>query len=251
MTKAEFWSLFKRFVMYHPADTANPCHRLDTWAVLKSFETDLSDPALGMTILDRAKSHYFSRQWALSKYNPNAIRHRYPLLAANIVEVAAERKGTAERVDRLVFDLFVLDVVKAPKGAATECHRRTEIQIYEDCHNRLQEVFGYLATSVVASITPAVGPDESFSGSEQELIYLLGAGSILAYVIDETASRSLQRRMKTLTAKTKSFPWRGGTNGLYGCYAPELVMEFPVCETAVILEFPDEYTGAISEMESY
>lgn len=252
MEKSEFWGLFKKFVKGHPINEARPCYRLDTWAVLKNFEADLNDPALGMTILDRDKPHFFSRVWAAAKYNPNAIRHRFPALVANILEVANERTGKGERVEKVVFDLAVLDVVRAPKGPSGPCARRNEIEIFEDCHNRLQEVFHYLGKVIVAVGTPTGGGDPvPFLGSEQEALYLVDSGEWSGYVVDEKESRSVQRRFKAMTDNTKVFPWRGGTSALYGVYAPELAMDFVICEDEVTLQFEERYTDAINERESY
>lgn len=246
MTQNEFWLLFRKFVQYHPSDAAMPCRRLDTWAVLKNFEADLNDPALGATILDRDKPTLFSRQWAGSKYNPNAIRHRYPILAANIVEITSERIRKNERIDRLVFDLAVLDRLEEPKGPALPCRRRNEIDIFQDCHNRLQECFSYLSGIIAATITP--GGD--YIGPEAELTYLVSSEQIESYLIDEKGTRALQRRMKEMTENSKAYPWRGGISNLYGVYAPELVMEFHVCEDPLSLEFT-QYGEPITERENY
>lgn len=251
MTQDAFWSLFKRFVMFHPADPVYPCNRLDSWAVLKNLETDLNDPALGMTVLDRGKSHFFSRAWAESKHNPNAIRHRFPLLAANVVEVVVDRSGKTERVDRLVFDLVVLDVLKNPKGPANVCARRSEIEIFRDCHDRLQEAFSYLLVCVVASVTPLSGPAEVFYGTLPELVYLEGAGLISAYSVMEKETRDLQRRFKGMCENSKALPWRGGASQLYGVYSPELSFPFQVCEDPLNLDFGSYYEAAISERENY
>lgn len=251
MTKDEFWGLFKRFVMYHPANQSAPCHRLDTWAVLKNLDTDLNDPALGMTIRDRDKPHYFSRQWAGAMYNPNAIRHRYPILVANIQEVAVKRDKNKVKAERLIFDLAVLDTMKAPKGPTSVCDKRTEIEVFQDCHDRLQELFAHLELTVVATVTPLAGPDENFVGSEQELVHSLAENLILAYVIDETETNRARRRLKGFTEEMEVYPWRGGLSDLYGVYAPELAMEFPICETEITLEFPSDYAAVINERESY
>lgn len=246
MTQNEFWLLFRKFVQYHPSNEAMPCRRLDTWAVLKNFEADLNDPALGATILDRDKATFFSRQWAGAKYNPNAIRHRYPILAANIVEITSERVKKKERIDRLVFDLAVLDKLEDPKGPATACRRRNEIDIFQDCHDRLQECFSYLSGLVVATMTPG----GTFIGPEDELLHLVDTEQITSYVLEEKEGRAMQRRMKEMTENSKAYPWRGGLSNLYGVYAPELIMEFHVCEEELDLEFPD-YTDTITERENY
>lgn len=250
MTQDDFWSLFKRFVMFHPSDPEYPCARLDSWAVLKNLDTDLNSPALGMTVLDRGKSHFFSRAWAESKYNPNAIRHRFPLLAANIVEVVVER-GEKDRVDNLSFELIVLDTLKEPKGPASACARRSEIEIFRDCHNRLQECFSYLMGAVVATVTPLSGPEEVFYGSPLELAYLSEADLIASYTLQPKETQNLQRRFKKMCENSTALPWRGGASQLYGVWAPDLVFSFHVCEDPLALDFPSYYQGAISERENY
>lgn len=251
MTKQEFWNLFKRFVQSHPVNEAMPCARLQTWAVLKNFEADLNDPALGMTIRDKGKAHYFSRSWAASRYNPNAIRHDYPMLLANILEVSVERVSRVDRIDRVVFDLAVLDTLRKPKGLGDVCGRRNEIEIFEDCHERLQECFAYMERVVVGTGTLPDTSTEPFIGSPEEAAYRVAAGVWTLFTPDQAESRKVQRRIKAMTERSKVFPWRGGTSGLYGVYAPELAMEFPVCEDDLVLDFSEAYEVAIHERETY
>lgn len=249
MTQEEFWDLLKRFVQFHPITEGQPCLRLDTWAVLKNLESDLNTDSLGMTILDKDKPHFYSRQWAAARFNPNAIRHRFPALLANVSDVLTVREN-GKRTDYLTFDLAVLDVIRKPKGPGTRCDRRNEIEIFRDCNDLLNQVFLYLRKVIVAQAAPAGGGSVSFIGSKQEADSYLDSETWLSYVMDEKETAQIQGRMKDLTHKVNVFPWRGGSSNLHGVFASEMRLAFPVCETEVELSF-NTALEAISERENY
>lgn len=244
MTQDQFFDLFRRYVMHAPSGSF-ACQRPEAWAVLKNLETDLNDPALGATIRDRDKPTFFSRAWSESGHNPNAIRHRYPILVANIVEVISERTGKKERTDRLIFDLAVLDQVKLPKASSTPCDRRTEIEIFQDCHGILQQVFSYLTECAAASDGTA-----TLYAHPSEIEWLAEENIIEGFTASEPLTRNVQRKFKGMVESAKAYPWRGGISGLYGAYVPELEMEFHVCEEETTLLFT-RYDYKITERETY
>lgn len=247
MTQDQFWNILKEFVIFHPAN-ARPCMQLQTWGLLRNLEANLNDPGLGMTIRDKGKPGFFSRRWAESAYNPNAIRCDGPYLVANLIDISSEYGNRNLRTDTVTFDLAVLDNLKDPKARATACDGRNEVEVFQDTWALLSQVFAYLKGIVQATVTPLIGADYIQVTSLARLQYLLTEAEITAFVVDETETRAIQRDFQDLKKSVKGLPWRGGIGALYGMYVTDLRMQFHECPEDLELNFAD-YSRAVSEQE--
>lgn len=248
MTQDQFWNILKEFVIFHPVNTARPCMQLQTWGLLRNLEANLNDPGLGMTIRDKGKPGFFSRRWAESSYNPNAIRCDGPYLVANLIDIASEYPNKRTRIDTVTFDLAVLDNLKDPKARASACDGRNEVEMFQDVWTLLSQVFAYLNTIVQATVTPLVGADYTQVTSLARLQYLEAEGLITAFLVDETETNKLQRDFRDLKKGYKGLPWRGGIGALHGMYVTDLQMQFTECPEPIELNFAD-YSAAVSEQE--
>ena len=250
MTQEQFWNIFKEFVMFHPTNSDRPCLQLQSWALLKNFEANLNDDGLGMTMRDKGRSTFFSRKWAESGYQPNAIRTDSPILVANMIELATDYGTNRDRIDVLTFDLAVLDKLQDPKVRPTLCNGRNEQDLFRDAWEILLQVFTYLATIVEATVTPLAGAPYVQITSKQRLDALAAGAEITSFEINEDATRLLQRDFHKMlkTKEIKGLPWRGGIGNFHGIYVSELSMRFHECPEPVELNFV-VYNREVNEQE--
>jgi hypothetical protein len=248
MTQDQFWNILKEFVIFHPADAERPCMQLQTWGLLRNLEANLNDAGLGMTIRDKGKPTFFSRRWAESGYNPNAIRADGPYLVANLIDMASTHGNRNSRTDYVTFDLAVLDNLIDPKVRATACAGRNEIEIFQDAWTILQQVFAYLKGIVHATVTPLVGADYVQVTSLSRLEYLLSESLITGYEVDFVETNSIQGNFKDMKKTVKGLPWRGGIGALHGMYVSDLTMKFDECPEPIELDFP-AYERVVNEQE--
>lgn len=247
MTQDQFWNILKEFVIFHPVNTARPCMQLQTWGLLRNLEANLNDPGLGMTIRDKGKPGFFSRRWAESNYNPNAIRCDGPYLVANLIDISSEYGNRNSRTDTVTFDLAVLDNLKDPKARATACDGRNEIEMFQDAWTILSQVFTYLKGVVQATVTPLVGADYVQVTSLSRLQYLEAQGEITAFAVDINQTNKIKDAFKDMKEKGyKGLPWRGGIGALHGMYITDLQMQFTECPEPIELNFAD-YSAAVNE----
>jgi len=248
MTQDQFWQIFKEFVIFHPVNATRPCMQLQTWGLLRNLEANLNDPGLGMTMRDKGKPGFFSRRWAESSYNPNAIRCDGPYLVANLIDITSLYPNKRVRTDVLTFDLAVLDSLVDPKARASLCSGRNEIEIFNDAWTILNEAFHYLNGIVQATVTPLIGVDYTQVTSLSRLEYLLAEAEITAYVVDTGATNRIQDDFKDMKKTVKGLPWRGGIGALHGMYIADLTIHLHYCPEDIELNFV-EYSKAVNEQE--
>ena len=243
LTPDIFWGFFADFVRYHAPDAEEPCKQLQTWAVLKNLETNLNDPALGMTIRDKDRGHFYSRAWAKANYNPNRIECKKPPLVASILDIQITRINASTKEIKYNFDLAAFDVLRSPKGKSGPCESRTEIDIFQDCNRFIGQAFDFLDTIQKADIG-----GETVWKPEGLLNYWVAQAVIGGYTTNEQATRQFRHNWKQQTKQARALPWRGGLDGLFGVYVPDLSFTLIDCDQ-LELDFSQEYTTAINERE--
>lgn len=252
MTQDQLWQLLKEFVVFHPANSDRPCLQLQTWGLLRNFESDLNEDGLGMTVMDKGQPTFFSRRWAESGYNPNSLRCDTPMLVANVISYSFEQQNSRKRVGTLSFDIGVLDVLEKPKARPSLCARRSENDLFRDAWAILNDLFAYLQTAAEALVTPLAGDPYTQITSEAHLAHLLSAGKITAYEIQQKPTIALRRSLSKLSQERRTrlegLPWRGGVRNLHGVYIPMVTIENLDCPEIIDLEFPD-YDYVVNETE--
>jgi len=179
----------------------------------------------------------------MANYNPNRIECKKPLLVASILDIQITRINASTKEIKYNFDLAAFDVLRSPKGKSGPCESRTEIDIFQDCNRFIGQAFDFLDTIQKADIG-----GETVWKPEGLLNYWVAQAVIGGYTTNEQATRQFRHNWKQQTKQARALPWRGGLDGLFGVYVPDLSFTLIDCDQ-LELDFSQEYTTAINERE--
>lgn len=142
-------------VRFFPAQSPPiPCLQLQAFRVLqRDRDSELDTDTLGAVPTDKDSPFFWSRKWANTKFNPNALGYDPPFLTmfevVNTFERPAFEKGNRRCY---ALNLTVWDKYKeeCTLGNHTGCESRPANQIYVDTGILLDTVLHYIGQTVIA-----------------------------------------------------------------------------------------------------
>jgi hypothetical protein len=154
----DFYRIFRDAVRLSPTSSpVRPCLQLQAFRVLQKEPRTFSEvgtDTLGVIPTDKDNPFFYSRSWELSKFSPNAISYKYPLLTAFELANDTNAGVFAGQVNRTyLLELAVLDSFQGDKSkdAPQSCAGRSINQIFLDTEVLLDSVLRYLGGIVTAT----------------------------------------------------------------------------------------------------